>query len=338
MARKARVQYEGAIYHVYNRGIDRRLLFWDGSDYQTFLDGLELGVERFRARVYAYGLMPNHFHLLVETPLGNLDRFMQGVQTRYAGAFNRRHGRSGYVYQGPYRAKLVEGDKYLLRLSRYIHLNPADTDGAKGQPLSERIRRLRAYAWTSYREYCGDAPRRSWMDYRPIEDQVATRWGGKRGAYRRFVESGLATNDEDLMRLLEGGAVCVGSEDFLKDLQDRLVRRSGTAKNKNQGFRRQGRYVAAAEVVARVCVELKVEPTVLSVRRGGAWLRGITAEMLCRYGGLTQVAAARRLGLKSGAAVCILRRELRERRRHDRTIDDAMRRIEAGMESCASGL
>ena len=78
MPRKARVRYEGAIYHVVNRGIDRRDLFWDDVDYAAFLDGLEVGVERFHARVFAYALMTNHYHLLVETPLGNIDRFMQG--------------------------------------------------------------------------------------------------------------------------------------------------------------------------------------------------------------------------------------------------------------------
>lgn len=329
MSRKARVQFEGAIYHVVNRGIDRRELFWDAKDYQVFLGSLEVGVERFHVRLYAYCLMPNHYHLLVETPLGNLDRFMQSVQTRYAGFFNMRHRKSGYVYEGPYRAKLVEGDAYLLKMSRYIHLNAVRTRAMKEKPLGEEVKALRAYRWSSYREYIGKVGHWEWMDYGPVEEHVKEQMGGVRGAYRKYVESGLAEHDEELEELLGGAWVCLGSAEFLKELQERLRRRQGKpAWRSEEGFRAKGRYVPEEEIVPAVCRALNVDAAALTRRRGGAWLRGAVAEMLCRYGGLTQGAAARRLGLTTGASVCIRRKALWERRALDHKLDKTMKRLE----------
>ena len=330
MARKARVRFEGAIYHVINRGLDRRELFWDAADYEAFLDGLEIGVQRFHARVYAYSLMPNHFHLLVETPLGNVDRFMQGVQTRYAGTFNRRHRRSGYVYQGPYRAKLVEGDEYLLRLSRYIHLNAVRTKAHTGQPIKTVVQALRAYPWSSYPQYIGRVARKEWIDYTPVEAHVRSLSGKGPGRYRRYIESGLAETDEKLEVLLEGSATCIGSHEYQQELQEKLVRRKGMPA---QGYRAAGRFLPAEEILAEVYRSLKMEPEDLQKYRGGGWLRGVAAEMLCTYGGLTLSAAAKQLGMGTPAAVSIRRRELRRLREEDRRMNARLDAVQAKLRS-----
>src|SRR5215831_9751891 len=124
MARLLRVPFPGAIYHVTVRGNERRLLFKDEADRKRFLSQLMESSQLHSARLYLVCLMPNHFHLLVETPCGNLSTFMARQLTAYAVYFNRRHQRVGHLTQGRYGAQLVEGNEYLLKLSRYIHLNP----------------------------------------------------------------------------------------------------------------------------------------------------------------------------------------------------------------------
>lgn len=329
MARKNRLRFEGALYHAINRGIDRRDLFWDAKDYAVFLAGLELGVERFHTRILAYCLMPNHFHLLVETPLGNIDRFMQGVQTRYAGWFNLRHRRSGYVYQGPYQAKLVGDDSYLLRLSRYIHLNAVRIRSLEGQPLADSVRALRAYRWSSYREYIGSTVRKDWMTYAPLEEHLREQAGRRRGAYRAYVEAGLAESDEEFESLMRQGGVCLGEAADLDELRQRLERRSGPTGE--SGLGRNGRFLAVAAVVGVVRQALGADASELSRRRGGAWARGILAEMLCRYAGLTNQQAAAGVGVTTGAAVCVLRRNLHARLQEDAALQARVAALEQGL-------
>ena len=323
MPRKARVRYEGAIYHVVNRGIDRRDLFWDDVDYAAFLDGLEVGDERFHARVFAYALMTNHFHLLVETPLGNIDRFMQGVQTRYAGFFNRRHQRHGYVYQGPYRAKLVAGDEYLLRLTRYIHLNPVRTKQLADKPLREVVQALRAYPWSSYRAYVGLEKRRLWMTYDPVAKQVAGVVGARRGGYRRYVEAGLVETDSELEELVKASSPWIGDEPEAPELKERLTKRNG--------FRSTGRYVDMETIRAVVREELGIELAGVGRRLEGGWIRGSIVEMACRFGGATLAEAAKLIGCGTAAAACIRRRELATQRASDRSLDRKLDVIERNL-------
>ena len=131
MARPQRIEYEGAVYHVTARGNDRRAIFRDDADREHFLRALAESVERFEVRLYLFCLMTNHFHLVVETPRANLGRFMHRLQTAHTVYFNRRHRRCGHLMQGRYGARLVEKDAYILRLSRYVHLNPVFTAAAR---------------------------------------------------------------------------------------------------------------------------------------------------------------------------------------------------------------
>ena len=120
-------------------------------------------VERFDTRLYLFCLMGNHIHLVVETPRANLGQFMHRIETAYTVYFNRRHEHCGHLLQGRYGARLVEKDAYLLRLSRYVHLNPVFTTAARKRPVRERIAMLREYRWSSYRSYIGgSAGWRSW--------------------------------------------------------------------------------------------------------------------------------------------------------------------------------
>jgi len=124
MSRPLRIEYPGAWYHVACRGNRRARIFEDDKDRLRFLKALKESVEAFNVEMHGYVLLDNHFHFLLRTPEANLGRFMQRFNTAYITYYNLRHHKSGHLYQGRYKAILVEADEYLLELSRYIHLNP----------------------------------------------------------------------------------------------------------------------------------------------------------------------------------------------------------------------
>ena len=122
MARPLRIQYPNAVYHVTSRGNERKDIFKDDRDREHFLEILFQSLHTYSVILYSYVLMNNHFHLLVETPLGNLGAFMRHFNITYTSYFNRRHRRTGHLYQGRYKSIIVDKDAYLSVLFRYIHL------------------------------------------------------------------------------------------------------------------------------------------------------------------------------------------------------------------------
>ncbi len=124
MARPARIEYEGAFYHVMNRGSRREAIFIDNQDRLRFYEIIGNIESRYKIIVYSFVLMSNHYHLIIETPLGNLSKAIQCLNGDYALYFSRKHRSPGHLFQGRFKAMLVEKETYLLELSRYIHLNP----------------------------------------------------------------------------------------------------------------------------------------------------------------------------------------------------------------------
>ncbi len=145
MPRPVRVEYENAVYHVTARGNERR------------------AVDRFGLLLHCYCLMPNHYHLLVQTPRANLSQSMGWVQTTYTSRFNRRHKRVGHLYQGRYKAHLVEEDAYAGKLILYVHLNPVRPRDKRKIIPSDRRAELRRYRWSSHRVYAGQSRGPDWL-------------------------------------------------------------------------------------------------------------------------------------------------------------------------------
>jgi putative transposase len=154
MARKLRVEYEGAIYHVMNRGDGGEAVFQDDEDRHGFVRVLGEACEKTGWQVHAYCLMSNHFHLVLETPQANLVAGMKWLLGTYSNRYNRRHRRFGHVFAGRYKALVVDGsgNGYLRTVSEYVHLNPV-----RARLVSVEAK-LRSYRWSSYRGiWCGPA-------------------------------------------------------------------------------------------------------------------------------------------------------------------------------------
>ncbi len=178
MARPLRIEFEGALYHITSRGNARKKIYLDDADLTLFLEVLDKAISRYGWICHAYCLMSNHYHLLIETPVPSLSRGMQLLNGIYTQSFNREHKRSGHVFQGRFKAILVEKESHLLELARYIGLNPV---------RAMMVRSACDWPWSSYRATVGrvEVPRFLTVDW-ILSQFVSTRTEAIQ-AYRRFV-------------------------------------------------------------------------------------------------------------------------------------------------------
>jgi REP element-mobilizing transposase RayT len=240
MARALRIQCPGGRYHVTARGNERREIFWDDTDRFHFLELLgELG-RRFGARVHAYVLMDNHYHLLLETPEPNLSRAMQWCNVSYSVWFNLRHRRSGHLLQGRFGADIVQDDAGWQEVARYVHLNPirvarlgldksarvAAHAGPIAAPsaelVAERLRALREYQWSSYPGYAGYRQALSWVWREPLARLCGGKTEGeRRAALREYTEGPVRQGvvEAPWQRLV--GGVVLGTAGFAERLRQR---------------------------------------------------------------------------------------------------------------------
>lgn len=214
MARPLRIAYPGAFYHVVTRGLEQRVIFADKTDYASFLTLLERLHAVFGFRVHSYCLMPNHYHLYLETPRGHLPRLMQQLNSRYTQWFNGRHGRSGPLFQGRYKALLVDKEEYSLAVSRYIHLNPVK---------AKLVRQPEDYAWSSYATFLGRRPPAVFQETQWLLGQLGRSRGEARRALRHFTIAGLPDSWEPFAAA-EGG-ILLGSARFVEWVKRRFLPR-----------------------------------------------------------------------------------------------------------------
>lgn len=202
MSRRPRVFAPGLLYHVIVRGNQRRKTFRRDEDYKAYLDRLEKYRGRCRVKIYAYCLMPNHVHLLLETGTTPLAKLMQGLQQSYTQYFNRGYRKVGHLFQGRYKAIICDKDKYLLSLIRYIHLNPVRAG------LSKRPER---YAYSGHASYL--------MNGTPkvIEIGPILRLLGGKKAYERFVLAGISESHNEEYYAVEDQRF-LGDEGFGEEL------------------------------------------------------------------------------------------------------------------------
>lgn len=332
MARLLRIHYPGAIYHVTGRMLgnwrdQRDRLFRDDRDRHRFLERLEQGIVNFDVRLYLFCLMSNHFHLLVETPQGNLSPFMQSLNTGYTVYFNLRHQRHGHLFDGRYKAHLVAGDEYLLKLSRYIHQNPVCVASWVKRTMSDRVERMRAYRWSSYRGYIGADKAFEFVDEGPILAMMAGGKNNKRKGYGEYVESGLARKDEDLREALKKRSLGIGDQNF-QILVDRIRNRKLKMqwRPEDASFRRVTLPLKPNMVLKEVAKAFSIRTDELIARRRNSMLRPIAARSLLKFCGCTQREIAELLGLTTGAAVSL---QIKRLKRVEETDRKTARKIQA---------
>jgi REP element-mobilizing transposase RayT len=212
MARKPRIEFSGAFYHVIARGNRRATIFHDEADFLAYLDRLERYRHRDGVTVHAYVLMTNHVHLLLETGTQPLSRTLQTLQFTYSQYYNRRYDKTGHVFQGRYQAILCDREAYLLELVRYLHLNPARIR----TPLNPWT-----YRWSSHAAYLGRRGPVA-VTTSPVLESLHRQRGPARQAYRKFMREGLPHGHQD--RFYETvDQRLLGDERFLEDVDRRTA-------------------------------------------------------------------------------------------------------------------
>ncbi|HDO21615.1 MAG TPA: hypothetical protein ENG86_02005 [Nitrospirae bacterium] len=213
MARPLRIEYPGAFYHITSRGNERKDIFRSARDREKFLSYLESSTQRYGAVIHVYCLMTNHYHLLLETPLGNLSQIMRHINGAYTTYFNTRRQRSGHLFQGRYKAIVVDADEYTGELSRYIHLNPV---------RAGIVERPEEYQWSSYQYYIGHRKKPQWLKTDFIWDYFGKKVSTTQKRYREFVN---AFVDKEYGSPLKEtvASIILGGIDFVEEIKDKYL-------------------------------------------------------------------------------------------------------------------
>lgn len=298
MARPLRIEYPGAFYHVTSRGNERKDVFKSRKDREQFLTYLESASERYGAVIHAWCLMSNHYHLLLETPEGNLSQIMRHINGAYTTYFIVKRSRSGHLFQGRYKALLVAADEYAAELSRYIHLNSV---------RAGIVARPEEYEWSSYRQYIGLAKAPAWL-------RTGFILGGSSSpdaerAYRQFVTDALDQEYENPLKRVVAATI-VGSAEFVRKVSRQHLTDGQTDRN-----------VPAVRPTVETIGTIEKE-----LRAAESLTRNVCIFFCHRYSGARLREIGERFGL-SDAAVAQASRRLRVTSERDATVREMLNRV-----------
>ena len=312
MARQLRHHVAGGWYHITARGLGRRRIFQDDRDRKHFVELLGEMVQRYGIVLHAYVLMGNHYHLLIETPIGNASRALQWLNVSYAVWHNVRHQETGSLFQARFKSIPVEGQgAWALVCCQYIHLNPvrvkklglgkAERAQEKagvmpGEPVPEQIRRrlevLREYGWSSYPAYAGYALAPDWLTREKIWSRVAGPRQDAAAAYRRDVEDYIRQGLTEGFGARLTQSLAIGSTAFLEKLRRKVMQQAGTDTNARAWIR----LLPFAEIV-RVVTKLQKRPWDDFANQRGDWGRDLALLLGRTRSGMTLHELGRETGM-----------------------------------------
>jgi len=295
MARPLRLEHPNALWHVTARGNAQVDIFRDDADREAFLRILGRTAVLFRWRLYAWVLMGNHYHLLLQTLEPTLSRGMRDLNGIYTQAFNRRHGRVGHVLQGRFKAIVVERETHLMELARYVVLNPV---------RARLVREASRWRWSSYRATAGSEPAPPWLDVEGVLELFGSSPRRARERYRDFVAEGRRSTYEPWGQVV--GQVYLGTEPFREEMSQLLLGRPlprGVAKRQLRPVAKERRALVAEieKELGATMKELKASP------RRTAPLRKRAAAMLRVRGLLPMAEIGELLGVKEWQASALAR-------------------------------
>ena len=302
MPRPWRKNYAGAKYHVTCRGNGRKPIFLVPEDGVRFREQLRHALACEGVRLYAWALMPNHYHLLVETPRANLPAFMRRLNTSYALYFRHKHQRPGHCFQGRYGAKLVGDDEYLLRLTRYIHLNPVCVKGMAEKSVTEKRRHLQKYPWSSLRGCLQLAQAEGDVSYDWLRLMNRPGLAACRRAYEAYVRGCLGEADEALGSVYRNSLYALGDDAFVKGVEDEMRRAADARFTQSDLASPPERRHNVDELLRMTCEVLGVAVKDLTARgRRMGTSKAMAIELMCRIGGISQRALGEHLGVSEHA-------------------------------------
>lgn len=307
MARPLRIEYPGAFYHVTSRGNEKKDIFKTVADREKFLFYLASACARYGAEIHAYCLMTNHYHLMLETPFGNLSLVMKYINSSYTTYFNIKSKRVGHLLQGRYKAILVEADAYAAELSRYIHLNPVRAGMVKSPE---------EYRWSSCRFYTeGGEP--LWLTTRFILGYFGTEVPESRRKYRNYINEKIgADNYSPLMGVV--ASTILGSEDFIRKIQENELDSRPADRDLPALRELKGRPLTEmiSEITGKVFADNKKLARLAGIylchRYSGAKLKEIGDMFLLSYSGVTQASTRFETAMEADGQLGEKIKEIRE--------------------------
>jgi REP element-mobilizing transposase RayT len=328
MSRPLRVEFEGAVYHVTARGNERKEIFRDDHDRLRFLETTGEACTRFGLVGLGFCLMPNHYHLLVQTPRGNLSQGLGWVQATWAARFNRRHHRSGHLVQGRFKAHLVDADAYARQLVRYVHLNPVRPRDRRKPVPPERREAFEAYRWSSHRAYAGTAAggespqwlSLEWLSYWQEAAGLGAGQARVRRAYRADLGSCFGEPAANPWAGLRGGLV-LGGEELWEKAQALL---GASPRRLETEWARRDTLEQARQRAAALA---EGEPD----RRVQLWLRA-------KLGGERRTDLAREFGYRDGSGVLQVVKRLETRSGTDKALARRVRQLRSAFDVPASSV
>jgi putative transposase len=307
MTRPLRIQYPNAFYHVTCRGNERREIFRDQEDRDVFLKMLARSLDIFDVQLAAYACMPNHFHLLVCTPKANLSEFMRHFNISYTAVFNRKYRRSGHLYQGRYKAFLIDADNYLLEVSRYIHLNPLRMKSK--EPQRKRWKDLLLMDQTSFPGYISQRGRQEFVNYAMVMDYFGGNDRKARNEYMKFVEEGFRNAIQSPLEKGKGTGI-VGKDDFIGEIR-RLFCNDKESSREQPSLRELGKIITPDELIEQYAKLTGMKREELTTRGRQSTERAILMELLYRFCRITQPEIGRLVGGIDYSAVSQARKRIR---------------------------
>ncbi len=239
MARPLRIEFPGAVYHVTSRGDRREDIFTDDEDRHGLLEVVAQALSRFDAEALSYCLMGNHYHFVLHTRQANLSLLMRHINGVYTQAFNRRHNKVGHLFQGRFKAILVDRDAYLLEVCRYVDLNPV---------RARMVRKPGAWAWSSYRAHVGQAIAPDWLDTEGLHGYLlghpARSTADRRRAANRYARLVASVPDANLWDSALRQQIYLGDEAFVERMQALAGPRNSTDDDIPKIQRRKSRTLA----------------------------------------------------------------------------------------------
>ena len=338
MPRPWRKTFEGAKYHVTCRGNGRERIVMGDDDRLRFREQLGEALVRDGVLMYAWVLMPNHYHLMVETPRGNLPGFMQRLNTAYAMYFRYKRARPGHCFQGRYGAKLVSGDDYLLRLTRYIHLNPVKIRPFQTATPEEKWKALRDYRWSSLAGYLNRHHAESYVDYRWLQLMNRRDIQGCRRAYASYVRSCVSTMDDVLGMAHGRSAYAIGDDEHVREVEDDIWSHRKDVASRGDLLLPKPATLNAMAVLGEAASVCGVTVEELRSRgRKTGFVKALAIELACRYVGTTQREIGKLLGV-SEHAIGKQRARLAARLREDQELADKMATLSGELEGRMSSV
>lgn len=331
MARQLRIQYPDAFYHVTCRGNEKQNIYKDGEDYALFLEKLRESLDVYNVSLLCYVCMTNHFHFLLTTPDGNLSAFMRHFNIGYTYIFNRRHTRSGHLYQGRYKSHLIDAVSYLREVSRYIHLNPIRIKKHAGKDFKEKTRLLGDSKHNSFAGYTNLKKRESFVNYSTVLDYFGGDTAEGRERYRQFVLNGLG---ELLPNPLESGkgTGIVGSEGFIERIREKYLDKVAPEAQREQPHLKEvKKKFKPDELIHAFCRIAGVNRDYICSRGKNSTDRAILMEMLYRNCKLTQPEIGRLTGGIDYSSVSYARKRLRQKMEKDLKLKQRFDEIDANL-------